>query len=104
MTMYAYVDTLPQPVNQIEVVKYFSTRLEGALLFSQPTLSRKLQNRSEMEERVASNPNALSSKRPRVITRPDVDHALRLWAQKREQWPLPDVHTRLKEHLGEQYV
>ena len=38
-TVYAYVDTLPHPVNQGQVVRYFATRPEGALLFTQPTLS-----------------------------------------------------------------
>ena len=62
MTVYTYVDTLPQPINQGQVVRYFATRPEGALLFSQPTLSRKLKERPEMEARVHSIPNALSSK------------------------------------------
>src|SRR5258706_13034760 len=62
MTVYAYVDTLPQPINQGEVVKYFATRPEHALLFTQSTLSRKLRQRAEMEARVDSHPNALSSK------------------------------------------
>ena len=39
MTVYTYVDTLPQPINQGEVVKYFATRPQGMLLFSQSTLS-----------------------------------------------------------------
>ena len=39
MTVYNYVDTLPQPINQGKVVRYFATRPEGALMFSQPTLS-----------------------------------------------------------------
>ena len=82
MTVYSYVDTLPQPIKQGEVVRYFATRPQGALFFSQATLSRKLQQRQEMEARVASNPNALSSKRPRVVTRPDVDRALWLWVQQ----------------------
>ena len=82
MAVYAYVDTLPQPINQGKVVKYFATRPEGPLLFSQPTLSRKLRDRSEMEARVDSNPNALSCKRPRVVTRPDVDRELWLWVQQ----------------------
>ena len=60
MTVYAYVDSLPQPINQGKVVKYFATRPEGALLFTQSTLSRKLRHRSEMEARVDSSPNALS--------------------------------------------
>ena len=85
MMVYAYINTLPQPINQGEVIRHFATRQEGALLFSQSTLSRKLQQRSDMEARVHSNPNALSSKRPRIVTRPDVDHALKLWVQHMEQ-------------------
>ena len=85
MTVYAYVDTLPQPVNQRQVVRHFASRHEGALVFSQPTLSRKLKERPEMEARVHSIPNALSSKRPRVVTRPDVDEALWLWVQEMEK-------------------
>src|SRR5258706_9375431 len=63
MTVYTYVDTLPQPINQGEVVKHFATRPEHALLFTQSTLSRKLRQHSEMAARVDSHPNALSSKR-----------------------------------------
>src|SRR5260221_12545410 len=76
MTVYTYVDTLPQPINQGEVVKYFATRPQGALLFTQSTLSRKLWQCPEMEAHVNSIPNALSCKQPHVVTRPDVDHAL----------------------------
>ena len=85
MTVYAYVDTLTQPINQGDVIKYFATRPEGALHFTQSTLSRKLQHHSELEARVHSNPNALSSKQPRIITRPDVDCALWLWVGHMEQ-------------------
>ena len=62
LTVYAYVNTLPQPINQGEVVQYFATRPQGALLFSQPTLSCKLRQCPEMEAHVDSIPNALSSK------------------------------------------
>ena len=82
MVVYAYVDTLPQPIHQGEVVKYFANRREGRLLFSRATLSRKLRDCPEMEARVDSIPNALSSKQPRVVTRPDVDRALWLWVQR----------------------
>jgi len=61
MRVYAYVDTLRQPINQSKVVNHFATRPEGALSFSQPTLSRKLRCRSEMEARMNSNPNALEA-------------------------------------------
>jgi hypothetical protein len=62
MTVYTYVDTLPQPINQGEVVRYFATRPEGALLFTQSMLSCKLRQCPEMEACVESNPNALSCK------------------------------------------
>ena len=32
-----------------------------------------------MEAHVNDNPTALSSKRPRIVVRPDVEHALYLW-------------------------
>ena len=85
LTIYAYVDTLPQPFKQVDVVKYFATRPKGPLIFTQSTLSCKLQHRSEIEACVRSNPNALSSKRPRIVTRPDVDRALWEWVQHMEQ-------------------
>ena len=40
--VYAYVDTLTKPINQQDVVNNFGTRPEGALKFTQSTLSRKL--------------------------------------------------------------
>ena len=79
------MDSLPQPINQSEVVRYFATRSQGALIFSQATLSCKLRQRPEMEARVESHPNAMSSKRPRIVTRPDVDQALWLWVQRLNQ-------------------
>ena len=85
MAVYGYVDTLPQPINQGQVVKYFATRPGGALFFTQSTLSRKLQQRLEMEARVDSNANALSSKQPCIVTNPDVEHALQVWIQQMER-------------------
>ncbi|KIJ54773.1 hypothetical protein M422DRAFT_240860 [Sphaerobolus stellatus SS14] len=41
---------------------YAFTRHEGALEFTQSTLSRKLKNRKDLEAHVEDNPNALSSK------------------------------------------
>ena len=49
MAIYAYVDTLPQLINQGKVVQYFAPRPEGALVFTQSTLSCKLQHPLEME-------------------------------------------------------
>jgi len=62
MTVYTYVDTLPQLINQGDIVKYFATRPQGVLLFSQSTLSHKLQQCPAMEACVESIPNALSCK------------------------------------------
>ena len=85
MTVYAHVDTLPQPIKQVDVVQYFATRPEGPLIFTQSTLSCKLQQCSDMEAHVKSNANALSSKQPCVVTRLDIDRALWLWVQHMEQ-------------------
>ena len=61
-TVYAYVDTLPHPINQGKVVRYFATGPEGTLLFTQPTLSRKLKERLEMEARMQSHPKMTNPK------------------------------------------
>jgi hypothetical protein len=86
MTVYKFVDEHPD-WDQQDVVDYFASRREGALKFTQSTLSRKLSPkvRADMEARVHSNPNALSSKRPRVVTRPDVDKAISIWQQDMER-------------------
>lgn len=78
MTVYSYVDLYPN-VSQADIVRHFSTLATGALVFDQSTLSRKLRDCTKMEARVNSNPTALSSKRPRIVTRPDVERALYLW-------------------------
>ncbi len=36
MTVYAYVDTLPHPIKQVDVVKYFATRSKGPLISPNP--------------------------------------------------------------------
>jgi len=78
MDVYSYVDSHPN-ASQADIVWHFSTLATGALVFDQSTLSRKLRDRPKMEARVNSNPTALSSKRPRIVTRPDVERALYLW-------------------------
>jgi hypothetical protein len=84
MTVFSFVDLHPG-IEQGNIVKHFATKAGGALIFDQSTLSRKLRMREQLEERVHSNPNALSSKRPRVVTRPDVERALVLWFQGMEK-------------------
>ena len=67
------------------MVHHFSSLAEGSLQFTQSTLSRKIKQRKELEERVNSNPSALSSKRPRIVTRPDVERALIIWLRSMEE-------------------
>ncbi|KAG2097822.1 hypothetical protein BD769DRAFT_1513767 [Suillus cothurnatus] len=55
-------------VSQAEIVLHFENELTGALALSQSALSRALKRRPELEARINSNPNALSSKRPRVVS------------------------------------
>ncbi|KAJ7224681.1 DDE superfamily endonuclease-domain-containing protein [Mycena pura] len=83
LIVYAYIDTHPN-TSQEAIVHHFATRAEGALEFSQSALSRKLGPREEMEKRVESNPNALSGKRARVVTCPEVERALYLWVKSME--------------------
>lgn len=83
MSVYAFVDSHPG-MKQGKVVEHFMTRAEGALVFTQSTLSRKLRNREEMESRVDDNPTALSGKCARVVTRPDVEQALVIWTRQME--------------------
>ena len=82
LEVYDWVDKHPD-TTQAETVKHFATRAEGALAFDQGSLSRNLKKRNQREAEVAANPAALSSKRARIVTRPDVDRALWMWVQDR---------------------
>lgn len=84
MTVYAYVDDHPG-LPQVDIVRHFASKTDGALIFTQSTLSRKLKSRPEFEKRVSSYPNGLSSKRARIVTRPDVERALILWVKHMEE-------------------
>ncbi|THU93936.1 DDE-domain-containing protein [Dendrothele bispora CBS 962.96] len=72
-------------MSQQQVVDYFATRPEGVLKFTQGALSKKLSKKGELQARADQNPSALSGKRARVVTRPDVEEALWLWVQKMEK-------------------
>jgi pyridoxine/pyridoxamine 5'-phosphate oxidase len=50
MTVFAYIDNQPKPINQGEIVQYFQSRPTGGLVFTQSTLSCKLKNRKILEE------------------------------------------------------
>ena len=84
MTVFTYVERHPD-MGQGDIVEYFKTQREGALIFTQSTLSQKLWDMEQLKDHTQSNPNALSSKRPRVVTRPDVERALMLWFRHMEE-------------------
>jgi hypothetical protein len=70
MTVFAFVDA-HQSMPQAQVVTHFKTRQDSALVFDQSTLSRKLKERGTLESRARDDPTALSSKRARIVTRPE---------------------------------
>jgi len=76
-----------QPISQDATVKYFRNLCEGTLIFDQGSLSRHLTKKGcqHDQEKLAATPTALSSKRAHIVTRPDVEKALRLWVEHMEQ-------------------
>ncbi|KAG2127741.1 hypothetical protein BD769DRAFT_1574924, partial [Suillus cothurnatus] len=84
MMVFAYIDEHPY-LPQDRIVQHFKTRKEGVLKFTQATLSQKLKDRMHLEQRIESYPSALSSKQPRIVTRPDVEEALVEWITSMEQ-------------------
>jgi hypothetical protein len=83
MSVFAYMDKHPK-MTQTAVVQHFATLSSDRLKFDQATLSRKLRERPVLEQRALETPNALSSKRARVVTQPRVDRALFLWQKSME--------------------
>ncbi|KAG2355869.1 hypothetical protein BDR07DRAFT_1244590, partial [Suillus spraguei] len=65
LAVFPYIDTHPHQ-SQAKIVLHFEKEPTGALAF------------------INSNPHALSSKRPRVVTRPDVEWALLTWVKHME--------------------
>lgn len=84
LTVFQFIDSHPD-VPQERVIEHFKTLQEGALEFTQSTLSRKLKKRAELQERVNSHPNALSGKCPRAVTSPEVEKVLILWVRSMEE-------------------
>jgi hypothetical protein len=76
--VFPYIDAHPSNTQQ-QTVDYFSTRASGALQFDATTLGRKVKMRPELEARAKSHPNALSTKRPYAVVRPDVNLSLKMW-------------------------
>ncbi|KIY48774.1 DDE-domain-containing protein [Fistulina hepatica ATCC 64428] len=90
LTVLAFVDK-HKDMTQAEIVAHYGSLREGRLIFTQGTLSRKLAQRAHLEKRVDLHPTALSMKRERVVTRPDVERALVLWVQHMENDRLETV-------------
>jgi len=84
LSVFVFIDDHPL-LSQEEVVRYFGEKKHGALTFSQSALSRNFKKRHELDARSQSTPMALSSKRVRVVTRPDVERALVLWIRHIEE-------------------
>src|SRR6267154_4434075 len=84
LTVFAYIDAHPT-ISQCDIVNHFKSLQSGALIFTQSTLLCKLKERLTLEACINDNPNTLSSKRPRTVTRPDVDRALFLWVKQMEE-------------------
>lgn len=84
LTVFHFMDEHPE-MTQDDIALHFANRPEGALIFGQTALSKKLKQRPELEARVGSNPTALSGKRLRVTTRPDVERCLVLWVNHMRQ-------------------
>lgn len=99
LLVFAYIDKHPHNT-QSEIVQHFQTRKEGILTFMQSSLSRNLKKREELERRPEQFPNALSSKRVRVVTRPDVERALVLWVRHMEEKGEYVTRPMLKEKRG----
>ncbi|KAJ7468750.1 hypothetical protein FB451DRAFT_1369000 [Mycena latifolia] len=93
LLVYAWVNDHPA-VSQADIV---ITRAERALEFMQSTLPRKLANRPAMEQRVESNPNALSGKRERGARSVPVGESMEA---KGESLMLKPKCARFEEQLG----
>ena len=84
ITVFAFIDS-HRDISQANVVSHFRTQQEGALLFTQSTLSQKIKDQKKLEAHIESNPMALSSKCPQVVTWPDVEEALVHWVKHMEE-------------------
>ena len=84
LTVFAFIDNHPSH-SQGKVICHFLEKIDGALIFKQSTLLRKIKMWATLEEHAKSTPTALSSKRACVVTRLDVEHTLILWVRNMEE-------------------
>jgi hypothetical protein len=83
ITVFAFMDE-HLAMSQGQVAEHFKSKKDGALTFTQSSLSRRLKERAVIEARAVSYPNAMLSKRARIVTRPDVERALVIWINQME--------------------
>jgi hypothetical protein len=76
--VFPYINAHPSNTQQ-QMVNYFSTQASGALQFDATTLGQKVKMRPALEARAKSHPNALSTKHPYAVVRPDVNLSLKMW-------------------------
>jgi hypothetical protein len=76
-----------KPISQQDIVAHFAKRPEGALVFTQSSLSCHLFKKGweDDQKKLASTPTALSAKRAHIVTWPDVEKALVLWVKHMEE-------------------
>ncbi|KAF9220327.1 hypothetical protein BS17DRAFT_714965, partial [Gyrodon lividus] len=86
LTVVAYFDH-HQLISKDDVVKYFAQKNDSVLIFIQSSLSCHLSENGHKEDKrwLESNPTALSAKRARIVTRPDVAAALFKWVKHVEE-------------------
>ena len=74
-------------LKQKELVEYFQTQTEGALIFNQASLSHHLSKAGHAMDkaRLHTTPAALNGKRIQAVTQPDVEKALYLWTMHMEE-------------------
>ncbi|KAG8215526.1 hypothetical protein J3R82DRAFT_9178, partial [Butyriboletus roseoflavus] len=72
LTVFAFMDT-HLDTSQGAVVKHFKSCHDGALIFTQSTLSWKVHDHKKLEAHINEFPNALSSKQPWIVTWPNID-------------------------------
>ncbi|KAL0056883.1 hypothetical protein AAF712_016500, partial [Marasmius tenuissimus] len=73
LEVFDYMEAHPEIRRQQDVVDHFKNRASGALVFTQSALSKKLKVKDQLRSSARADPSALSRKRARVVTRPDVD-------------------------------
>ncbi|KAG1785940.1 uncharacterized protein HD556DRAFT_1249025, partial [Suillus plorans] len=86
LTVVRYYDN-NQPISQKDVIKHFKNLPQGALRFTQSSLSHHITAKgySNGQAHLSSNTTALSEKRAWIVTQPDVKKALILWIGHIEQ-------------------